>query len=140
MGPRGVYLAGYLVASAPAAHQLSIDRKEETTMEIAGCSDHDLRKDELDSDKTGHIKESIDAQNTRIERSDKNIKGGKRLLKCSRDKNVDGNIIALKQKTGYAFTLLRSLLLFVVVNFNEEKMYVLEHIIWFEYCDQKGWQ
>ncbi|XP_021978946.1 peptidyl-prolyl cis-trans isomerase FKBP43-like isoform X3 [Helianthus annuus] len=80
MGPRGVYLAGYLVASAPAAHQLSIDHKgkEETTMEIAGCSDHDLRKDELDSDKTG----------------------GKRLLKCSRDKNVDGNIITLKQKTG----------------------------------------
>ncbi|KAJ0527182.1 putative peptidylprolyl isomerase [Helianthus annuus] len=102
MGPRGVYLAGYLVASAPAAHQLSIDHKgkEETTMEIAGCSDHDLRKDELDSDKTGHIKESIDVQNTRIERSDKNIEGGKRLLKCSRDKNVDGNIITLKQKTG----------------------------------------
>ncbi|KAI3726606.1 hypothetical protein L1987_66404 [Smallanthus sonchifolius] len=108
-GPRGVYLAGYLLAPVPAAHLHSIDHKgqEEMTMEIAGCSDHDLRKDELDSSKTGTIfnqqkispvKESIDAQNAGID-SDKNIKGGKHLLKCSRDKNIEGNIITLDQKT-----------------------------------------
>ncbi|KAK9066792.1 hypothetical protein SSX86_014115 [Deinandra increscens subsp. villosa] len=103
MGPRGVYLAGYLVAPpAPAVHQHLIDHtgREETAMEIACCRDHHLHKDELDSNSKGLVKESIDAQDTGIECSDKNIEGGKRLLKRSRDKNTEGTIVTLGQKTG----------------------------------------
>ncbi|KAL8250738.1 hypothetical protein R6Q59_034431 [Mikania micrantha] len=98
-GPRGVYLAGYLVA--PAAHQHSIDHKgrEETIMEIGCCRDHDVHKDDLNSNITGPARKSIDAQSTCIEHSDKNIKGGKHLLQCSRVKNIDGNFINPDQKT-----------------------------------------
>ncbi|KAK1433407.1 hypothetical protein QVD17_10317 [Tagetes erecta] len=96
MGPRGVYLAGYLVASVSAARQHSVHkRQEKTTMEVADCSDHDLHKDGVDSSKTGLDRESTDAQNTGIGHSGKHIKGGNRLLKCSGVKNI----ITLDQKT-----------------------------------------
>lgn len=48
---------------------------------------------------SGPDKESVDAQNTGTGRSGKHIKGGSRLLKCSGDKNIEGSIITLDQKT-----------------------------------------
>nr|GEW21454.1 peptidyl-prolyl cis-trans isomerase FKBP43-like [Tanacetum cinerariifolium] len=92
MGPRGVYLAGYLITPAPTAHLLSFDHtgQGKLTMEIAGCSDRDLHEDEPDFSKTCLIEES---QNKDIEHSDKNIKSGKHLLKCIKDENKEGKII-----------------------------------------------
>ncbi|KAD4888577.1 hypothetical protein E3N88_20650 [Mikania micrantha] len=63
-GPRGVYLGDH-------------KGREETIMEIGCCRDHDVHKDDLNS----------------------NITGGKHLLQCSRVKNIDGNFINPDQKT-----------------------------------------
>ncbi|GJY39095.1 peptidyl-prolyl cis-trans isomerase FKBP43-like protein [Tanacetum coccineum] len=54
MGPRGVYLAGYLITPAPTSCRFSIDNtgQEKATAETAGCNDHDLLEGEPDSIKT----------------------------------------------------------------------------------------
>ncbi|CAH1421962.1 unnamed protein product [Lactuca virosa] len=83
MGPRGVYLAGYLIVPpAPTSHHHAFCHEEKkkapASMENAGCSD----AHELDSNKTDPIKDSTTAQITDINHCDKIMNGGKRSLKC----------------------------------------------------------
>ncbi|CAI9282051.1 unnamed protein product [Lactuca saligna] len=89
MGPRGVYLAGYLIVPRPPPptshrHGICHEGKEKAPMENAGCNDDH----ELDSNKTDPTKDSITGQMTDINHCDKNIKGGKDSLKCYIDKEI----------------------------------------------------
>ncbi|XP_042757840.2 peptidyl-prolyl cis-trans isomerase FKBP43 [Lactuca sativa] len=85
MGPRGVYLAGYLIVPPPHPptshhHALCHEGKEKALMENAGCRD----AHELDSNKT----DSTTVEIRDINHCDKNLKGGKRFLKCYSNKEI----------------------------------------------------
>ncbi|KAI3522250.1 hypothetical protein L1887_11742 [Cichorium endivia] len=97
MGPRGVYLSGYVIAPI-TVHQDAIvsgrEGHEKATTENADCSEHHLHGDELESSKTGPVRDSM-------EHCDKNMKDEELLLKCYRDKIQQGKIITtLDQKMG----------------------------------------